>query len=169
MHTDTLIPLSLIAVADAEERARLRDAQVAAHLGMPVTRITAMRQRNPVYWDHLERRWMSETFGPLAPLHLLAVQAREDRARLREQARAARRRDFCLRGIEPPQNAPARADWWLRAGTALMDWLCRHSALQGKAMAWMSILIAAYFALTQLCPGWIESLVAGLLTSLKGY
>lgn len=170
-HTDTFIPLSLIAEAEAEERARLRDAQIAAYFGFAASRITAMRHKNPVYWDHLERRWMSETFGPLAPMHLLAVQARDDRALLRDQARAARRRDFCLHGLSaPPQECePASTGWWSRAGVAVMDWLARHVALQNAVMTWAMLGLAAYFALTQVCPGWTQSLLAGIVDFLKGY
>ena len=142
----------------SEGRLRLRDAQLAAYFGLATSWITDVRGRNPAYWDHLERRWMQETHGSLAPQHLLAVQAREDRARVREQARAARRLAFCI----PPPAAPkadASPSQWSRLGTAVMDWLCRHQSLQTHCMGWAMGLLAASLALGQIYPGfWTEVL-----------
>lgn len=150
--------LSLIAEAQAETQMTHRDAQIATYFGRPTTWITALRSRNPVYWDHLERRWMTETFGPLAPMHLLAAQARTDRATLRDQRRAARRLAVCCPPLAAPEAA-APLSGWSCAALAIMDWLCRHSEMQSKLIGWGTGLLAAYLVLTQLCPGLLAEVI----------
>lgn len=157
-----------------ESRLRQRDAQLAAYFGRPTTWITSLRGRNPVYWDRLETRWMHEAHGPLAPRHLLAAQARADRALIRERRNMAREDEFIRlkTWLNPPDDnfscqCPDRADaaipatpgsdkapWLSRVGLALMRVMGR-----GTLIGWVTILIAVDLVLGQMYPGfWTEAL-----------
>lgn len=75
-------------------------ADIAAHLGISPRFVHICHEANPLYWQEMERRYMSEAFGPLAPRHLLEAQARADRKALRDRRRAARRLAW-LKGESP--------------------------------------------------------------------
>jgi len=82
--------LGIEAAAEMETYFALRSADIAAHLGLSPAFLRRQQETNPAYWQYLERRWMSEAFGPLAPLHQLAQLARQDRQRLRDARHGAR-------------------------------------------------------------------------------
>ena len=100
--------LGIEAAADWERYCAARSGDIAAHLGLCPRFVHAQRERNLPYWEMLERRWIREAFGPLAPLHLAARQDREDRAAIRASRRAARREQFA-KGLDS-RAAPRRPD-----------------------------------------------------------
>jgi len=120
-------------------------ADIAAHLGISPRFVRICHEANPLYWQEMERRYMSEAFGPLAPRHLLEAQARADRKALRDRRRAARRLAW-LKGespeaaaVDPSADASQGARWKRRLLT-----VCR--TLKAPAL----VLITIYFAVTWL-------------------
>ena len=144
--------LGIEAAAEMQRYFDQRSADIAAHFGIPAMLVSHLREINPLYWELLERRWMTETFGPLAPLYLLEQQARADRQALRDARRAARREAWAKAEKRPTFDTRELSDTqelsdtrkaeamsgrsscsppacsprlWQRATLALMDWLHR--------------------------------------------
>jgi len=151
------LPLGIEAAAERQRDFDQRSTDITAHFGIPTMFVRHLRESNPLYWQMLERRWMSEVFGPLAPFYLLEQQARADRKALRDARRAARREAwakaetgqetaeqetdavFGSPSCSPPSCRPARPPLWQRATLALMD------VLRG-ATGPACLLAVAYFA-----------------------
>ncbi len=137
--------LGIEAAAEMQRYFDQRCTDIASYFGIPTMFVHHLRESNPLYWEMLERRWMTETFGPLAPLYLLEQQARADRKALRD-ARHAARREAWAKGekqrtldtpelsdaqeaeavfgplaCSPPPSNSARPPLWQRATLALMD------------------------------------------------
>lgn len=155
-HTDNAsfsnasLPLGIEAAAEMQRDFDQRSTDIPAHFGIPTMFVRHLRESNPLYWEMLERRWMTEVFSPLAPRHLLEQQARADRKALRDArreawAKAEKRLEIAEREMEavlgPPScvSPPCGPPLWQRAALALMD------VLRGMT-APACLLALAYFA-----------------------
>lgn len=156
-HTDNasfsnaILPLGIEAAAERQRDFDQRSTDIAAHFGIPTMFVRHLRERNPLYWEMLERRWMTEVFGPLAPRYLLEQQARADRKALRDARREAWAKAEKQRTPDTPELSDAREvsavcgppacrpPFWQRATLALMD------VLRGMT-APACLLALAYFA-----------------------